>query len=919
MLPDQEMSADIARQLASISDLGLGRCEDLANDGKKASTRGHNNHPVSANPQAPSNHWQQSVINGDFANDEDAQAVSGLDELDGGQAHRLGRRKIATIPDGPPPLPANLGRGSTPNYDPSQPVYRGGRGKKPSKAGSNRPIARDLPSNQRVSANGIVLDVGHEVKRWPPASSQPADGQGRGRGRGSAPQQIRQHAPALAPIGAGRGHGQGFQSPEATRQDQLGSDTTRDVVSQPQSQLSRIVQNVRSYLRATATERRPATSTEPHPQDAVSSGESWVPPQNWVPPHLRDPEPRGDLMPSTTSQQDMIRENGSEEPKAPETQSRPHDHINNSVSSHLQEPIQVKLAPSCKVASHEKNDDKFSHSQNQPQPIDQGNDSVSPNLRNSSCNDGPASQLENGPTEASTAKTVVCEQTVVYEKQLGHCLPCQFRIYELADSTLGLWELVTNDGTSAKGDVREILDPLASLSCVRFRWKSKVAPVSTMQIWKLNFDSVPAASGFAEAIRLYQKRYGSSDEPIYVWKTAEQPEKALEEVPMTEAIPNQHEYETSPSVQVRQSDTAQRGQLGQELATVDAMKAKMAEWVGGSKTTALTETEKKVAKVQTDRAANPRIASVQESLLDAGIDEGNGFAGNVWNDTQQPDASVNGSQHELISLGGDDKQPDSSDQALRSIDEGNGFSGNAWNDTQHTDATLNGSQHELISLGGDDTQLDSNDNALRSVEELEGLDLPPPSALLSAPIIAPEASEHHPETSMADNMMENVENRSINVIEEPRPSATGESTAMLENGTVKLSQDALRFYNGLNIQAVLNRPTSSEGSMRLIELTQANLGISARKIFILFNLQGLDGFRNLPLHERSQILDAVCAEEAHGHRITRSPSGLRALRAPSPCPGQISELNALIRQSAIRGPILFGGRATNSVAVHRDQ
>ncbi|KAI1113537.1 hypothetical protein F5Y14DRAFT_462322 [Nemania sp. NC0429] len=293
---------------AMMNDLGNHRIEEQAQDDDHRARHGPTFHVNTTQMLGPAKRLNRSnndnsiaakfhaaIKNGLF-DDDDAAGVSGLDPLDGGNAHRIRHHAIGQWPSQNQTYYAVESLPKRPTYDPSQPTYH--RSSKSNKLGFNPNYQSQMNSrsdthnlNPRVSSLGGVVPEGAEVRRWdsgrptdavrqvdnpfltrptgqePPASSRkeshrglPAQAIGRGHGpveHHVNPLQTPIHLPQDA---VGRGHGKPVRPQRSPASEVLGSAHPSVSLSSPNGRM---------------IDQTPAAG--PNSNHSTS----------WLPPHLR--------------------------------------------------------------------------------------------------------------------------------------------------------------------------------------------------------------------------------------------------------------------------------------------------------------------------------------------------------------------------------------------------------------------------------------------------------------------------------------------------------------------------------------------------------------------------------------------------------------------------------------------------------
>ncbi|KAI1172743.1 hypothetical protein F4777DRAFT_581599 [Nemania sp. FL0916] len=161
--------------------------------------------------------WRRATDERWFENDDDAAAVRGLDPLDNGNAHRLGRPALQNLPVGNHNYHSTGNARRNPSYNPSQPTYSKSKLARQNSNENRRPNAGHSsgPSNMnpRMSSFGGVVPDGGEVKKWGPG--KPTDATHRTANMSmnsfqdqSRPMPSKKHSPELPAPSSGPDHGQ---------------------------------------------------------------------------------------------------------------------------------------------------------------------------------------------------------------------------------------------------------------------------------------------------------------------------------------------------------------------------------------------------------------------------------------------------------------------------------------------------------------------------------------------------------------------------------------------------------------------------------------------------------------------------------------------------------------------------------------
>ncbi|GAP84610.2 hypothetical protein SAMD00023353_1101390 [Rosellinia necatrix] len=223
---------NITALAAMMDDLGNHRIEELIDDEPRSRPALLFNTPGAAGSRHPrkknaplselAKMYHAAIADGEF-NDAESAEASGLDPLDNGNAHRLGRATRQPFEQLQSNQPHNT-RGIPPRYNPIKPTYyQGTRSRKPAPN-----------TDHRLSSLGGIIPNGGEAKRWDTGRPKTADSHIGGpimnlpAGRGRAV-----HADGGFPLRAV--HGQGLVDQDVSTQKlQQGAGRGRGKPTQPQ-------------------------------------------------------------------------------------------------------------------------------------------------------------------------------------------------------------------------------------------------------------------------------------------------------------------------------------------------------------------------------------------------------------------------------------------------------------------------------------------------------------------------------------------------------------------------------------------------------------------------------------------------------------------------------------------------------------
>ncbi|CAJ2502254.1 Uu.00g096480.m01.CDS01 [Anthostomella pinea] len=457
-----------AAMQAMMDDLGLERIEELAKDDGRGPRRRHNDferrpfHPPpqtvhkKGGPIEPAALMYQNAVKMGIFNDDDAKGVEGLDTLNDGQSHR---RKNEPIP-----------YAISSRHNPSQQAAPNGKThhlvntidnllhKNPKYDPLHPSYRRDNNTSKRPTQ---PLPQGSRIGSL--GGLLPPGGEIK-RWEPHAKQPNGNVANAEMP-GAGRGRGAPAQRPlhqalpvhlEAGRG--CGAPRARgpDIsVVMP----ARAVSSVQQTLAPPAqTTQRAASST--------------VGTSSFLPPHLR---------PKATT--------ASEQPRAPAPVLRNQPIVQNV---DIGQATQQKILP-----PHLR-----------PPPSKKDNASASSTT--------PGSRLTQKISPLPASQTFLGMEVIILQ-QVGADnakVPGRVAIYELAEKPFCLWELVVDEKKVTRADIRELLAPFVSGSTVYVRRQNKAEPKGQVRSSQLRFENIPTALYFEQELKLRQKQYSQSAEPI---------------------------------------------------------------------------------------------------------------------------------------------------------------------------------------------------------------------------------------------------------------------------------------------------------------------------------------------------------------------------------------------------------------------
>ncbi|KAI3342268.1 hypothetical protein F4824DRAFT_196184 [Ustulina deusta] len=479
--------ADARVLAAMMDDLGNHRLEELAQDHARISRHRPAplvNAPSQVGPARPRNgrarrnslsEMYHSAIKDGHFDDDDAAGVSGLDPLDGGNAHRINRS--ARQPFGQlrnePQAYDVMGAPRQPNYDPSEPTYH-----RKGKLRRLDPNANYYPNGPRVSSLGGIGPDGSGVKRWdagtPANRTKDADNllnRPAGRGR---PVSSRKESPLAQPVQVpGHGRGGGGPLPNLFQVTENGLQTP---TQQPQEIAScshgKLTQPLQSPMNGTlpgiATTSEPRVPRSVSLPQAISTGsvsktapnigheasESGFPSSrdtSWVPPHLRK-------------------------------------------ASGIQSAAQSPTVP--RQASP---------------PLSQGKSETT--ALDQSVNVHKITSLD--------AREIFFQNTVYVVEYGGGNKSASGRIviYELLDAPVCVWELTIEEKEKViRGDIRELLEVLPNGSMAYLRRHREGGPVRSNP---LRFSGIDEAQIFINEANIRRDQYSRSSEAIYTETTAE--------------------------------------------------------------------------------------------------------------------------------------------------------------------------------------------------------------------------------------------------------------------------------------------------------------------------------------------------------------------------------------------------------------
>ncbi|RWA14767.1 hypothetical protein EKO27_g373 [Xylaria grammica] len=464
---------------AMMDDLGNHRIEELARDDERAPRHGvasSVNVSGRTRPAQPRNDgprrnglaemYHAAIKDGHF-DDDDAAGVSGLDPLDGGNAHRLKHtirqplgqlRSDAQVHDG-------TGTSKRPKYDPRRPAYRQGKlrnrdpnAKYPPHMGGRLNTSNGLP---HVSSLGGIGPEGSEIRRWDSGKLENISNKtpNRPAGRG-CPISTLKNAASVQPIQtAGRGHGRGGLLPNpigpvlnASQQPQKVGQGRGKLAHPQQSSMggSRLVNAAVSEPQA----QRLASFRQASPTDLVSEAalkvcrETSEATHSWTPPHLR-----------LTSGVQSATSRG---PNA-SRQASPQLRQCKNEATNLDRVRAVD-----KITS-----------------LDAGEIFFRDNVR----------VLE----QHGADNKLISGRVVIYELSNAHVGVC-------------IWELTLEDKKVTRGDIRELLEGLTYGSTAYLRRRPQGGQVRSTP---LRFSGIDGADSFIHEVNFRRGQYARSLEPIY--------------------------------------------------------------------------------------------------------------------------------------------------------------------------------------------------------------------------------------------------------------------------------------------------------------------------------------------------------------------------------------------------------------------
>ncbi|KAI0967385.1 hypothetical protein F4678DRAFT_465632 [Xylaria arbuscula] len=468
---------------AMMDDLGNHRMEELARDNDRSSRHGpflpfsvnpnrEKPKPVAKRRNSLSEMYHSAIKDGLF-DDDDAAGVSGLDPLDGGNAHRINRL-------GHQPFAAQqydrMDISKKPKYDPSQPTY----------TRRAKLINKDLNVSQgqspRVGSLGGIVPDGCEVRRWNPArradktdhiDKQPSQPAGQGH---PVSDQKPSSIPPRQISSQGRGK-MGCQTPPRQLQEKTGqgdgqqsqplASSTNEVLPASGVTSKPPVRRSASILPATtmdaASKGTPKTGRETSEADCSSTRSS-----SWVPPHLR----------------------GASESQASASQSP-------TISR-----------------------------QSSPRPCQQTAEATAP------CQITNVDKIT-----SLDAREVFYQDDLQVVEYGGQNKPTRARmvIYELLEAPVCVWELtIENKQKVIRGDIRELLEILPYGSTAYLRRRRGDGPVRSNP---LRFSGIEAARKFIDETNFRRNQYAQIPDELYTETTVELPPVQNAKVHKTAAEP----------------------------------------------------------------------------------------------------------------------------------------------------------------------------------------------------------------------------------------------------------------------------------------------------------------------------------------------------------------------------------------------
>ncbi|KAI0408828.1 hypothetical protein F4802DRAFT_298317 [Xylaria palmicola] len=414
-----------------------------------------------------SEQYRDAIASGLF-DDDDAAGVSGLDPLDGGNAHRipLGRSHNENQAHGA------MGASSTrPKYDPSQPTYKRSKSGVGSVVVSRRPDG--LPDGLRLSSLGGIIPDGGEVRRWGsgrqtspthhinnPILSRPA---GRGRpvpAKGSLPGQPAQTARS--------GCAPDRFTPNPLQINKTGPEFP---IQQPNRNTGQTSGELVKPGKAQTSSLHPVVTTPSEARVSIPIST----PQS-TPKHL-----------AHKASNSRHQEPGTKHPLS---------RASSRLPPHLR-----KASASQATASNSRADS--------PRSLSQSTETTAQAMGSDQNNIGCRQT-------GLDAGEIFLQQSVLVLHQCGaDNKPLKGRIvlYELADAAIGVWELTTEDKKASRGDIRELLEVLANGSTAYFRRRPEGGSVRSDP---LRFSSVNEAEYFMKEVNFRRGQYSRSCDKIYL-------------------------------------------------------------------------------------------------------------------------------------------------------------------------------------------------------------------------------------------------------------------------------------------------------------------------------------------------------------------------------------------------------------------